>query len=61
MIRVVIAIVLKAVGVGVLLLLARTVVWIGKTLVWAPLFDPFKKLVGPEGSMFQSHLRDVLE
>jgi hypothetical protein len=61
MVQVVAMIVLKAVGVGVLLLLARAVVWIVKTLVWAPLFDPLKKLVGPEGSRLQSHLRDVLE
>ena len=57
----VVAIVLKAVGVGVLLLLARAVLWIVKMVVWAPLFDPLKKLVGPEGSAFQSHLRDVME
>ena len=54
-------VVVKAVVVGVLLLLARMIAWMVKLLVWSPLFDPLRKLPGPEGSALQSHLGTVME
>ncbi|PPQ75901.1 hypothetical protein CVT26_000165, partial [Gymnopilus dilepis] len=47
--------------VATLLLCVRGIVWLVNMLLVRPFFDPFKHLPGPDGSLFTSHLRDVMD
>jgi hypothetical protein len=51
----------KACGVVLLILVARGFVWLINMLVVAPMFDPLKKIQGPDGSPLQNHFREVME
>lgn len=46
---------------AVALLLGRGLVWIVNLLVVLPLFDPLRKLPGPTGPFFFSHIQRVVE
>jgi hypothetical protein len=52
---------LKACGVIFLILVARGLVWLIGMVVIAPMFDPLKKIQGPDGSPLQNHFREVME
>lgn len=52
---------LKACSVVLLILVARGLVWLIHMLVVAPLFDPLKKIQGPDGSPLQNHFREVMD
>jgi hypothetical protein len=51
----------KALVVFLLLLFAKLLVWLFHLLFVAPPFDPLRNLPGPGGSMFDTHLREVME
>jgi len=46
---------------AVALILGRGLVWIVNLLVIAPLFDPLRKLPGPKGRFFSSHIKYVID
>ncbi|KAG2368192.1 cytochrome P450 [Suillus spraguei] len=52
---------LKACSVVLLILLARGLMWLINTVVVAPIFDPLKKIQGPDGSPLQNHFREVMD
>ncbi|KAG2149760.1 cytochrome P450 [Suillus cothurnatus] len=52
---------LKACGVIFLILVARGLVWLIGMVVIAPMFDPLKKIQGPDGSPLQNHFREVMD
>jgi hypothetical protein len=52
---------LKACSVVLLILVARGLVLLINMLVVAPMFDPLKKIQGPDGSLLQNHFREVME
>lgn len=52
---------LKACSVVLFILVARGLVLLINMLVVAPMFDPLKKIQGPDGSLLQNHFREVMD
>jgi len=54
-------IIMKVCVVAVVVIILRGVFWFFHMLFVRPLFDPLRKLPGPQGAILQSHLREVME
>lgn len=52
---------LKACLVVLLLLVARGLAWLFNLFLLAPLFDPLRKMQGPDAPPFHSHFQDLMQ
>ncbi|OJA18829.1 hypothetical protein AZE42_00859 [Rhizopogon vesiculosus] len=52
---------LKACSIILLIPVAQGLVWLINMMIVAPIFDPLKKMQGPDGSLLQNHFRELMD